>query len=229
MKNSNDDNNYFNNNNQISNINYEIDNNLFKDLEIGNNYNKNEQLFFDVLGEVEKKNKKKKKKKRNKGRNSPNKISISSDQQNDEYQIDNEERNEYSSPKNEINTPIGSNYCKSNIDEIENILDNNSLQNSKQYPGSIKYNEMQLTQKHNIYGNKKKTLKKPPTDFNEQKYKGYTEGFINKMQKEKNELECTLGILEKAKQLKEQDDKYKKPEKEESFWSKLFAPFKCGS
>ena len=225
MKNTNDDNNYFNNN-QIPNINNDLDNNLFEDLGIEQNNNKNEQLFLDVLGEVEKKNKKKKKKKIKKGK-TPNKFIIPPDQQYDEFKIDNEEKEENFSPKKELDTPLGSNYNKSNIDEVENILDSNTLQNNKEYSDNNKYNEIQI--KNNFSGNKKKALKKPPNNFNGQKYKGYAEGFMNKMKKEKNELECTLGILEKAKQLKEQDDKYKKPEKEESFWSILFAPFKCGS
>jgi serine/threonine protein kinase len=43
-----------------------------------------------------------------------------------------------------------------------------------------------------------------------------------------NDLQMTLEMFAKAEQLKQQNDEIKKPKKEESFWDKIFKPFKCG-
>ena len=43
-----------------------------------------------------------------------------------------------------------------------------------------------------------------------------------------NDLQSTLEMFAKAEELKQQNEESKKAKKEESFWDKLFKPFKCG-
>ena len=65
---------------------------------------------------------------------------------------------------------------------------------------------------------------------------GYSQRRINNMANKinignissENDLQSTLEMFAKAEELKQQNEENKKAKKEESFWDKLFKPFKCG-
>lgn len=187
---------------KINNIN-QINNDLIYNITNEKENDKGEDFFNDVLGEAQKQNIRRKRRKNKKDKESPSRLK--KNEENEENNNEKEYNLENFSP--DFETPLNGNNIDSIVDE--NIKEHNEIPDN------------------NNNKNKRKLFKKPKKN-EENKMKGYQEGFINQINNDKKILSNTLDMLEKAKELKEQDEKFKKPEKEEqSFWSKLFAPFKC--
>ena len=82
-------------------------------------------------------------------------------------------------------------------------------------------------EKPSVYNNK--TLLNPKTNFNINDFRDYAH--INNGRNHditSNELSSALRILENADKNSRETKKKEKPKKEESFWDKIFSPFKCG-